>query len=376
MVKNLEELYAGLRRVHRPEDVLIIPHAHMAGDWNRTDGDMERLTELTSGHGTFEWFSNKYLANGFFVGFIGSSDNHSQHPGYTPGTNRQLGGLAAVLAPENGPQQLFDGTAQPQLLCDHRRADHRRRGLQRRPHGREAARQRATERELPGHGYRTDRSGGSGQERNDHLLQELHRAGAFTERPGHGQGGVLVRGLRGPTQPSRTAALACEDRGPGGRLVGFTRPWFFNPATFVVERDAEDPNALILRTNTRGRAKGLLLELDDVTENTEVVVSLGEVREAPSPGGYGERSPQRIPESTATFRVGDLVGGPTVHEIPVVRHIDTVAARLLPGDAALDQRFEYVDLADPVAGDYYYVRVTQVIEAWSSPVWFGEPTAQ
>jgi hypothetical protein len=378
MVKNLEELYAGLRRIHRPEDVLIIPHAHMAADWNRTDGDMERLTELTSGHGTFEWFSNKFLANGFFVGFVGSSDNHSQHPGYTPGTNRQLGGLAAVLAPENRPQQLFDAlrsrscyaTTGERIILDaafnggrmgERLPDSERRSVRCRVMG-----------TAPIETVDLVKNGAIIYSKSYFEPEVSPNARVMVRVASSSE---VFHGHHNPRGP-RPWQARIEVR--GGRLIGFTRPWFFNPETFVVERDAEDPNALILSTNTRGRAKGLLLELDDVTESTEVVVSLDQVREAASPGGYGERPPERIPPSVATFRVGDLVGGPAIHEIPVVRHVDTVSARLLPGDAALDQRFEYVDLAEPAAGDYYYVRVTQVdgAMAWSSPVWFGEPTAQ
>jgi hypothetical protein len=50
----------------------------------------------------------------------------------------------------------------------------------------------------------------------------------------------------------------------------------------------------------------------------------------------------------------------------------------LKADAALDQRFEYVDLDDPAPGDYYYLRVTQIdgARAWTSPVWFGQPRSE
>jgi hypothetical protein len=108
MAKDLPELYVDLREIHDDEDVVIIPHAHQAADWNQNYAPMERVVELQSGHGTFEGFANAYLKNGFVVGFIGSSDNHLQHPGYSSGTNRQLGGLAAVLSDENAPDSLFD----------------------------------------------------------------------------------------------------------------------------------------------------------------------------------------------------------------------------------------------------------------------------
>jgi len=235
VVRNLEELYAGLRRVHRPEDVLIIPHAHMAADWSRTDGDMERLTELTSGHGTFEWFSNRYLANGFLVGFVGSSDNHSQHPGYTPGTNRQLGGLAAVLAPENTPQQLFDAlrsrscyaTTGERIILDvdfnggrmgDRLADGERRTVRCRVMG-----------TAPIEVVDLVKNGAVVYSRR-YLEPEL--SGDVRVMVKVASSSEVFDGHHNPRGP-RPWQARIEVR--GGLLIGFTRPWFFNPETFVVD---------------------------------------------------------------------------------------------------------------------------------------------
>ena len=46
-------------------------------------------------------------------------------------------------------------------------------------------------------------------------------------------------------------------------------------------------------------------------------------------------------------------------------------------DAPLDQELSYTDLTGR-AGDYYYVRVTQLdgAHAWSSPFWIGERIPQ
>ena len=49
------------RRSQPPDDVLVIPHAHEAGDWTRSDPDLERLVEIYSMHGSFEFFGNLYL---------------------------------------------------------------------------------------------------------------------------------------------------------------------------------------------------------------------------------------------------------------------------------------------------------------------------
>ena len=109
---RLPSLYEGLRREVDPKDVVVIPHAHMAGDWTQSDADLERLAEIYSMHGTFEWFGNRYLQNGWEVGFVGASDDHRAQPGAPHGLFRLpvagQGGLAAVLAPERTPDAIFD----------------------------------------------------------------------------------------------------------------------------------------------------------------------------------------------------------------------------------------------------------------------------
>ena len=111
---NLSRLYYGLRAENKTNDVLIIPHAHQAGDWRRNDPDMERVVEIMSMHGTFEWFGNYYLKSGFDIGFVASSDDHRTRPGYSGtmggGSLQQFGGLVAVKAPEKSANAIFDAT--------------------------------------------------------------------------------------------------------------------------------------------------------------------------------------------------------------------------------------------------------------------------
>ena len=81
------------------------------GDWTNNDCAVEKLVEIQSGHGTFDWFREQVSPERLRVGFVGASDNHVGHPGYSGMTNRQLGGLAAVLADENTPDAIFDACA-------------------------------------------------------------------------------------------------------------------------------------------------------------------------------------------------------------------------------------------------------------------------
>jgi hypothetical protein len=109
----LEALHAGLREHVNEEDVIVVPHAHMPGDWTTSDPGLERLVEIASYHGQFEWFGRRFLDHGWEVGFIGSSDDHTGSPGYrpraygTPGSDG-FGGIAAVFAPALDRDAIFD----------------------------------------------------------------------------------------------------------------------------------------------------------------------------------------------------------------------------------------------------------------------------
>ena len=50
-----------------------------------------------------------------------------------------------------------------------------------------------------------------------------------------------------------------------------------------------------------------------------------------------------------------------------------MSLQVIDPHAPFDQDFEYTDLGDKAAGDYYYLRVTQLDggRALSSPFWLG-----
>jgi hypothetical protein len=106
---NLPELYRIQREVNDPADVLIVPHCHEPGDWNFNDAAMERLVEIYSMHGSFEWFGRRFLNRGYHTGLIAASDDHTGHPGNNPVMKSQRGGLAAVFAETRTRVEIFDG---------------------------------------------------------------------------------------------------------------------------------------------------------------------------------------------------------------------------------------------------------------------------
>ncbi len=370
-VVDLEELYSGLRRLNSPADVLVIPHVHRPGDWRKSDGALERLAEIQSAHGTFEWFGNKYLQNGFEVGFIGSSDNHTTSPGYSPGKGRQLGGLAAVMAEQNSPDELFDAlrarscyaTTGERIILD------------------VAMNGRRMGEHVPEAGRRTITCRAMGTEPIDAIDVVKNGDVVFTKRylmPELGSRATVQvmlfsssEVLTGYTYPRGERDWNASIQVRGARLLEVKDPWFFGPNTYSLTRDPTDPNRLHFATGTRGRAKAPLLYLEGASADTEIVVSLEAGREDPRVGTGDDRGPQPLPAAEIAFRLGDLLDGPRTHELPVVRHVDSVSAQLVPDQASLDQEFSYVDQGDLRPGDYYYVRVRQVdgSVAWSSPFW-------
>lgn len=374
---DLDDLYKKLRALHDPKEVLIIPHAHQSGDWNRNDAEMERLAEIQSGHGTFEYFGNKYLQNGFEVGFIGASDNHVGHPGYSGSRNRQLGGLAAVLAPRNTAAEIFKGlrnrltyaTTGERIILD---VDLNGGAMGQRQTA-------ANERKLRASVHGTAAIDTIDVIKNGKVvysrryLETQLSARAWVQVKFEAPAEVFT-GHKNPRQ-TRQWRGAIEVK--GAKLAGFKEPWFANPSTYRFARNAQNPNQLDYTLNTRGRGVALLLELEGADTATEIMVQSAATREPePTDGTTAammDRPPAAIPAVRYARKLGELKQGLAQFTQTIGRNVDTIQLQLVPGDGALDREFTWADLAELKAGDYYYVRVTQVdgSMAWSSPFWVG-----
>ncbi|MFN0120655.1 MAG: DUF3604 domain-containing protein [Blastocatellia bacterium] len=374
---DLDELYQKLRALHDPKEVLIIPHAHQSGDWNRNDAEMERLAEIQSGHGTFEYFGNKYLQNGFEVGFVGASDNHNGHPGYSGIGNRQLGGLAAVQAPRNTSEEIFKGlrnrqtyaTTGERIILDvdlnsvgmgQRQAATRDRKVRARVHGTE-----------PIDTIDVIKNGKVVYSRRYLETQLKPRVWVQVKLEAPAE---VFNGHNNPRQ-ARLWRGAIEVK--GAQLVGYKEPWFAQPASYRFARNAQNPNRLDYALNTRGRGVAMLLELEGADIATEVTVQSAATREPEPTDGTTPAMMDRpladIPAVRYAIRLGDLKQGQAQFSQTIGQNVDIVQLQLVPGDGALDREFTWADLAELKEGDYYYVRVAQVdgSMAWSSPFWVG-----
>jgi predicted DNA-binding ArsR family transcriptional regulator len=376
----LRELYSELRRRLRVEDVLTIPHAHSPGNWQISDPDIERLIEITSTHGTFEWFGNRYLEQGWEIGFVGSSDNHTEHPGYT-GTNTtfhtQFGGLAAVMTAEKSYDAIFTAmrdlaayaTGGERIILDAT--------LNGAPMGRRLA--ASDSRRFSCRVMGTAPIDTIDVVKNgDVIYSKRYLTGEVTPRAWVRVGfesSSEVPTYRAPRYQRRWAgSLSVE----GARLVGFEAAGLENQYVEWARLDPDDPNRIEFLVETRGRLDGLVLELHEASADTAVTVR-----------AEGRGQTERLPAEPAldrVFRLGDARDGVirieqtlTDERIPAT-FIDAVSIQIFDPESSLDQEFEYVDLAEPGDGDYYYLRVTQIDGelAWSSPWWVGgkRPVAQ
>jgi hypothetical protein len=369
---ELGRLYRALRRAYAEDDVMVIPHAHAPGDWRQSDGSIERLVEIASTHGTFEFFGNRYLEQGWQVGFIGSTDNHHGHPGYPDtGTtfHTERNGLAAVLAPELTGDALFGAmreikayaTSGERILLDV--------SLGGAPMGTRVP--ATTERRF------TVRASGTAPIDSIDVVKNgdvvLHKS--------------YLGAPLAPTSWVRVAFASSseveEHRAPreyrvwsgslevaGARLRELEAPDLENRHVERVERSAEDPSRVEVELLTRGRANVVLLGLDGVTPESTLRIRIDQGRIGPARAD----APVLDAEDLA-FRLGDVAEEPRVVPLGPAddRAADTVTVDLVDLGAALDRTLEWTDLGAAKEGDYYYVRVTQLggERAWSSPFWVG-----
>jgi hypothetical protein len=374
---ELAVLYERLRAANEPADVLIIPHAHRAGNWTMNDADLERLVEIYSMHGSFEWFGNRYLANGFDIGFVAASDDHRAKPGYSPSMFRpalsQFGGLAAAMAPSKTVDGIFGALRDRSLYATSGQRIILDATLNR---ARMGARQRFTDRRK----IECRVMGTSPIDRidvikngkvvfgRDYLTAPL-QADSWIQVTFESSSEVFGDEVDNP-RPYRLWKGTLEVR--GARVEAIEPIGFDNRFSERAAIEEGSSNRVVFQTETRGRGDAMLLKLAGAGSHTRLVFELEAARER----GFapGLRPAVDIPAATVELSLASLRRGRAEHELPVGPHTDRIRIQVVDPEEALDREFRYTDLALPVPGDYYYVRVTQLDggRAWSSPWWVGE----
>ncbi len=375
MYYNLSLLYQGLRDKYQTKDVLVIPHAHQAADWRHSDPDLERLVEIASMHGTFEWFGNYYLKQGYEVGFVGASDDHRTRPGYSgtmpDGNLQQMNSLVAVRAPAKESNAIFDALRDratyassdaQRILVDFQ--------LNNQPAGRR----------IPESNDRRIHARFSGTSPIDRVEIIKNGEVIFTRRMSQTALAPHSRVELG-FQSSSEAFIRDNPRGyrhwngyldvEGAKLVGI-RDYFDNRYSEFARIDPQNPNRILFADETRGRADVLMLDLDQVTPSTRFVIHLDRSTES------GVAPPQvrpyaTIPANTVTLPFNEITEGLLTRGLPVDQHQDSIFVQLVNPEAPMDGEIDYADRGNLKPGDYYYVRITQLdgAHAWSSPIWVG-----
>ncbi len=373
----LSELYRGLHARYDPDDVLVIPHAHQAGDWRLSDLGVERLIELVSGHGTFEWFGRYYLESGYQVGFIGASDDHLGHPGYSPGRSfggrvsniLQFGSLAAVYAPSKTADDIFDGL---RARSAYAASDAERIILKASLNGAQMGTSMAdvSERKL-----RLRAIGSAPFEsitvvrNNEEIYTEELAAGS---KVGDGRYQVVFESESEPIirdNPRGHRVWKGRLSFEGATVTSAEITGKINPSADWAR--VED-GAVEFRIATRGSRRTLDLVLADVRADARarfVVEPTQEAGRAP----IIVRPNADIPGFDESIALADLATGRATLDLEVGDFVDNLGLRRLRDDLSDDVEFEWTDSDPGPGGDWYYLRVRQIdgATAWSSPWWVG-----
>lgn len=374
---TLSDLYAGLRAKHDPHDVVVIPHAHQAGNYRLGDPKLQPLVEIMSQHGNFEWFGRMYLSHGQQVGFTAASDNHLSQPGYTSVKDSSLsqrGGLGAVMADEISVDAIFDGM---KALSAYATTGDRI-ILQTQVNGTPMGKRIdfARERDISGRVVGTAPISTITVFKNDEVLwaqdyltleegrladeETFYLSFESDSVPKHR--GDNPRGWR----PWRGTLEVI-----GAELVGATSSDIINSTERNLNVDDDNANLVHFTAASRGAATSMKLDLRNATRNTRFKLSFAEGREFGS-GPPIFRPPARMAAADVELSLRALEKGQTSQALPIDGYLDTVTLRRVIKEGAQDVSFQLNDVGD-IQGDYYFVRVIQVDDAiaWSSPIWVG-----
>ncbi len=373
---TLSGLYAGLRKEFPIDEVLVIPHAHQAGDYRQSDPEVERLVEIMSQHGTFEWFGKMYLKQGHQVGFIAGSDNHLSQPGYTspkPGYMSQRGGLAAVMAGEGGRDAIFDAmkslntyaTTGDKIIMD---VDLNGVGMGKRAPF-------ATKRVIEGRVIGTAPIDTitivkNGEEiwAKDYLTRQK---GTRNQRETYY---VTFESDSVPTHPNDnprgTRGWVGEMDVTGATVESVDATDFFNVITNELAQDPNNPGRIKFSTGTRGDTSSIKLSIAKAKRGASIKIKLKPAEEQGSPSRFRARG--TTPASEVVLKFSELKDGMTEQVIPFQGYNDKIILRRVIEDGPEVVEFNYTDNG-MLQGDYYYVRVRQANDAmaWSSPIWVG-----
>jgi len=367
---NLESLFDILRNSNSDQDVLVIPHAHQAGDWRRADPELVTGVEIASQHGSFEWFGKRYLEQGNQIGFVGGSDNHQGHPGYSSSSVNIVeskNGLTAAWASGLDSEKIFSAirnrsvyaTSGERILLEFSINGSAMGGVL------DTSESRKIKAKVSG----TSRLRLVEIRKGSQILKAMSFAGSL------GDSKILRIAF------SSTSEVEGHDN-PRGYIVW--RGWIefsreivksvdqthlFNFHSEYARLDLENQCRVEFEVHTRGHKNVIFIETTDIDDSDSISVHLVETVEI-SDSRY-IRARDTFPATELQFRVNELKSGISSREIMVGTYRDSVELEIVDQSAPLDIEFEYEDTA-PLGknSEFYSLYVEQLdgAQAWSSAI--------
>jgi hypothetical protein len=367
-----------LHRHYRGADVAITPHVGGGhADLQYHEPALEPALEITSNHGTFEWFFFDALERRYQLGVVGGSDSHNGRPGAeTPGHQERRfakGGLTGLYAEDVTLESIHQAlkarrcyaTTGARILIDVGVDGH-----------------------VMGEAYTTGQppridvsvTGTAGVESVELFrgTRCIHRVAA---EPGLAADGIRLLWDGASRQTSYSGVVWDGSLRLEGATIGAVdRLRFDSPRSHVSN---ETPTSLRWHSVICGYRSGVVLRLDGV-DGVDGARRAGGARlhctvrtaliSRAFFGGHGERGDPRMsyaPAEQVAFSVDveELAVGPRVVEIGSLHR--RVTASLAPRrDAPREVRFTYTDHGAAPGVNAYWVRVVQTDQemAWTSPV--------
>ena len=356
-----------LHAAYRGTDTVITPHVGGGrADLTYHEPSLEPAIEVTSTHGTFEWFLEDALRRGYRVGFIGGSDGYTGRPGgeYPGHLERRFarGGLTGLYAEELTVEGVLSA-----LKARHAYGTTGARILVRMDADGHPIGDMYGSRDCP---VLSVFVAGTAPLETVELYRGLDRI--YSHPLGAQRAARRVRILwEGASRRTSYSAVIWDGRlqvrNSAINVVGRLR--FDSPRSHVY-RVRED--GLCWHSETCGYRSGIVLDVEedaefDLVVNTTLVTM-------PAYGGFGDENPRRIsyaPAERLSFGLplGDLVDGP--REVEVGSHGCRICVELALEGAPREAEFTIPDTGAVPGINPYWLRVLQTDGemAWTSPVY-------
>ena len=362
---HVSDLYAA----YRHSDVLITPHVGGAhADLSFHEPSIEPAIEITSTHGSFEWFLEEALQNRYTLGFVGGSDSHTGRPGTdTPGYQPRRyaqAGLTGIYATDLTLEAFFEALKARRCYATT---------------GARMVVHVAGDGHPMGSAYGTSvpptiavRVTGTAPLESVELYRGLEQIHSQPCEPAQDLQRVRIL-WQGASRKSSYSGVVWDGTATltGSTIKAANTIRFDSPRSHL--RDETD-QGLKWHSVTCGYRSGVVLTLDDGENAVLDLAVSSSLISRPRFGAYGKSGPQILAHAPAeslafSLPVRDLADG--CQEFPIGPLDRKVTVSLAPPeDGARDCAFTFTDPTPEPGVNAYWVRViqTDMEMAWSSPV--------